>query len=273
MWQVNLVFKNEQEKEIIFSKVSLLNISGIWEKDGELEIYFETQEDLNTLKDLFKDSTVLFNKVSEKINWLIKWQKFHKIIRIRPFLIVPPFLENKIKLTPPYLHKIIINPSFAFGTGSHPTTKMCIKYLIKYISKDAKVLDMGTGSGILAIVAEKLGAKHIVGIDIDDIALKEAKKNIKVNNCKNIDISTSLNSETHNDFDIIVCNILYNDIISLKDIFSKVIKKEGYLILSGILKEQAKNVITHYSCCFSFINAMNMKDKSFEWTALLLKKI
>lgn len=273
MWQVNLTFNNEQEKEIIFSKVSLLNISGIWEKDGELEIYFENQEDLNTFKELVNDSTILFNKVSEKINWLTKWQKLHKIIRITPFLIVPPFLENKTILKSPYAYKIIINPSFAFGTGNHPTTKMCIKYLIKCISKDAKVLDMGTGSGILAIVAEKLGAKHIVGIDIDEIALKEAKKNIKVNNCENIEISTALNTKIHNSFDIIVCNILYNDIISLKDTFSKVIKKEGYLILSGLLKEQTKSVIKHYICHFSFKNALNMKDKNFEWTALLFKKI
>lgn len=271
MWQVNLPFENEKQKEFIETRIALVNHSGVWEKDDVLILYFESERDLEDFKKVGVNFSYFIEKIKEKIDWSVKWQKLHKVIRLRPFIVLPPFLNKE--LTTPYKYKIVINPSFAFGTGSHPTTKMCIKYLSKYVKKNDVVLDMGTGSAILSIAAEKLGAKQIIAVDIDEIALKEAKKNIKINRCKNISLSNFLSPDLIEVFDVVVCNILFNDIIKLRDTFAKVTKKKGFLILSGLLIEQKDDVIKHFSKYFEYINSMKMKDKNFQWVALLFKKI
>lgn len=272
-WQVNLPFKDDIEKEQLLAKLSISNTLGILEKDTELISFFESSSDLENFTHLLRDFSFYSEKVKDRINWNVKWQKFHKLIKIKPFIVFAPFLRKKVSISPPYKYKIIINPSFAFGTGSHPTTKMCIKYLANYVKKRDIILDVGTGSGILAIVSEKLGAEHVLAIDIDEIALKEAEKNIKRNRCKNIFLRETISSDIDIKFDIIVCNILLNDILKLKDLFSKVIKKGGKLILSGLLREQKKEVLLFYSTEFKYINSMRMRDKNFDWIALSFEKL
>lgn len=270
MWQVKIPFNREEEKESIILSSYINNSQGIQECEKELVIFFDKQEDVQNFRSTISDKEILIEKVSEKINWLSKWQKFHRIIKINPFVIIPSFKKNtKIEKG---LRKIIINPSFAFGTGSHPTTKMCIKLLIDNIKKGDKVLDLGCGSGILAICCEKLGARDILAVDIDDIALKEAKKNILKNHCKKINLSKSI-EDNNIKFDVVVCNILLNTILELKPEIERVLVKGGKLILSGILKEQLDEVLTSFSSNFKLLGKRTMKDKNYQWVSFLYEKI
>lgn len=272
-FQVNLPFDNDETKELILAKLLIFNPMGIWEKDNELIVYFSETSDFEKFAKANQDLSFYYEQIIKNVDWVAKSQKFHKIIRIKPFVIAAPFLEKRAKIKPPYKFKIIINPSFAFGTGSHATTKMCIKYLCNNVKKGMSVLDMGTGTAILAIVAEKLGAAKILGIDIDNIALKEAEKNLKRNRCKKVFLANTLPSEINQNFDLVVCNILFNDIVKLDHIFAAALKSGGDLILSGLLHEQKKDVLDVYSKDFKYINSIRQKDKNFDWIAMYFKKL
>ncbi len=127
-----------------------------------------------------------------------------------------------------------IPPGMAFGTGIHPTTKMCADFMLKVNLKGKKVLDVGTGSGILAILAKKLGAKRVVAVDNDPLAVEIAKENA-ANNFVEIDVKVSdLLSDVDGTFDIIVANIVPPVLERLADQILKVAKPGSILIISGI---------------------------------------
>lgn len=269
MWQVKIPFKSDIEKEKIILSAYLNNTKGVEELDDELIFFFDREEDAEKTKLYLSDNVVFIKRVEDNINWLSRWKKFHKVIKISPFLIVPAF-NSKIEKTEKFRKKIIINPSLAFGTGSHPTTKMCIKFLAEVIEGGEKLLDLGCGSAILAICAEKLGASSILAVDIDEIALKEAEKNIKRNRCKKIKLAKTIGDDSN--FDLIVCNILLNTIIELKDKIYQSLKRDGKLILSGILKDQTDEILEAFSSDFKLLRRKSLKDKNFSWASFLFQK-
>lgn len=269
MWQVQITFKDEIEKERIILSSYLCSTQGIQEWENNLLIFFDNERNLKKFKETLENKEFFIERISNRINWLRRWKRFHKIVKIKPFIIVPAF--KKFVDIPEGYKKIIINPSFAFGTGSHPTTKMCIMFLREIVKKGCSVLDLGCGTGILAICSEKLGASEIFAVDIDEIALKETEKNIKKNKCKKIECSQVIPS--NKDFDIVVCNILYNTILELKGEIEKAIKRNGKLVLSGILHNQAEDIIDAYSSNFKLLKSKKMSDKNYLWVSFLFEKI
>ncbi len=268
MWQAQILYESDNQKEKILDWCYVFNISGIWEREREIIVYFEKEEELKEFKKIFNNEDILYNKVKENIRWNSIWKKFHKPIRIKPFFILPSFRSVK---TPKGYIRVIIKPSFAFGTGSHATTKLCITFLKKYLQKGWKVLDLGTGTGILAICAEKLGASEIYAVDVDELALKEAKNNLKTNKCKKINVERSI-TELNNYFDLCVCNIVYHELVKLKPFIEKTLVENGLLILSGLLDNQEKDILEHYIDGFNLIDKKLKKDKNFVWLALVLSK-
>jgi len=268
MWQVQIPYKKDSEKEEILDRCYVFNTCGIWEREGEIVVYFEKEEELKEFKKSFHNEDILYKKVKENIKWNSVWKKFHKSVRIKPFFIVPSF--SRIKTPKGYI-RVVIKPSFAFGMGSHATTKLCINFIRKYLQKGWKVLDLGTGTGILAICAEKLGASEIYAIDIDELALKEAKNNLKINKCKKIIVEKSITG-LNNYFDFCVCNIVYDELIKLKSFIEKALVKNGLLILSGLLDNQENDILERYLDKFNFIDKKFKKDKNFVWLALVLSK-
>lgn len=137
-----------------------------------------------------------------------------------------------------------LDPGQAFGTGSHPTTRLCLEWLEVHASRYRNALDYGCGSGILAIAAQKLGVQQVVGVDIDAQALNTAKTNAAHNQT---DIAFFLPDElSDQQFDLVVANILSNPLKLMAGMLSARTRKEGYLILSGILERQADEVIESY---------------------------
>lgn len=269
MWQAIIDYINDVEKDYILNTIYLFNISGIWEKEGQLFAYFNDIQELNRFKECLKDKNIFLKKVKENIKWNSIWRKFHKPVLMKPFYIVPTFYKGK---TPSDFKKIVINPSFAFGTGSHATTKVCIQFLIKYVKKSMKILDLGTGTGILAIIAEKLGGEEIYAVDIDPLAIKEAMKNIKRNRCKKI-IVTQRIEEKDNYFDLCVANIILDELLKLKTFFKRILKRNGILILSGILDDQKQEIIDNFKDSFEILNMKIRSDKNFKWIGIVLKRI
>ena len=165
---------------------------------------------------------------------------------------------------------VMLDPGLAFGTGTHPTTALCMQWLDATIKPEQTVVDFGCGSGILGIAALKLGAKRVIGVDIDPQAIEASTANAKRNNVEG-QIELYLPKDQPKDFqaDVVVANILAGPLAELKDIISAYVKPGGLLALSGILESQAQSVIDAYSNEFSF-DPIAVQD---EWVRLSARKL
>lgn len=142
---------------------------------------------------------------------------------------------------------VIIEPGLAFGTGLHPTTNMCLRWLAQHVSPGDRVIDYGCGSGILALAAAKLGAKTVYAIDNDPQAITATENNLALNTLGDCDFYIGLNDQLHPlGADILIANILQNPLLSLAPHFAKLIKANAKLALTGLLAEQADTVIKAY---------------------------
>ena len=157
---------------------------------------------------------------------------------------------------------LVLDPGMAFGTGSHPTTRLCLEWLERTVSTDISILDYGCGSGILAIAAAKLGAKEVLGVDIDLQAVSAAKSNAELNTVSaRFEDSTK---EIKGQFDIVVANILSNPLKALAPAICAHVRPGGRLALSGILTEQSDDLIEAYS---PYV-ALSVADSRDGWVCL-----
>jgi ribosomal protein L11 methyltransferase len=146
-----------------------------------------------------------------------------------------------------------LDPGLAFGTGSHPTTALCLEWLAQHIQPGQEVVDYGTGSGILAIAAIKLGAKHVMAVDNDPQALEAAQDNAQRNHIAAESINFLFPQQLiPSTYDVMVANILANPLIELAPKLSSLIKPQGSLVLSGILENQTQDVIDAYQPWIDF---------------------
>lgn len=164
-----------------------------------------------------------------------------------------------------------LDPGLAFGTGSHPTTRLCMEWLEEHITPNQSVLDYGCGSGILALVARKLGANPVIGVDIDPQALEAAHYNSSNNHCDvqyyvPDDFATQF--AEHETFDVVVANILASPLKLLAPMLCGRVATGGALILSGVLARQAEEVITAYAPLIS----LHVHAEYDGWVALAGKR-
>lgn len=175
-------------------------------------------------------------------NWVQLTQAQFEPIRINERLWIVPTWHAA---PDPAAINLTLDPGMAFGTGSHPTTRLCLEWLCEAISGGEKVLDYGCGSGILAIAAAKLGAGSVLGVDIDDNALTAAKDNATKN-----EVALELRQSQmplDETFDLVVANILTNPLCMLAPLLAARVAPSGRIALSGILETQAERVIAAYA--------------------------
>lgn len=211
-------------------------------------------EKLNNLKeDSFGIDVGTLNTSINIVNdedWANNWKQFFKPFEVGKNIIVKPTWET---IDNPDNKKILeIDPGASFGTGQHFTTQLCIEQIEKYIRKDMKILDMGCGSGILSIASSILGAKKVVGVDIDENAVRIANENVQLNNINcakftaysgNIIEDERLQDVIgYNQYDMIVVNIIADIIIAMSDCFPKFLKPGGVIITSGIIEKYVDKV-------------------------------
>lgn len=178
-------------------------------------------------------------------DWENNWKQYFKPFKVGKQFYIKPSWEVINESTD---RKILeIDPASSFGTGTHHTTQLCICALEKYVyNNPCRLLDMGTGSGILSIAASMLGAKDITAVDIDENSIKIANENAKKNNinfktfCTNI----CLNDTIGENFNIIVANIVADVIINMKNILKNKLAKDGILIISGIIDNRSNEVLS-----------------------------
>lgn len=207
--------------------------------------------------------------IIENQDWDKNWRKFFKPEQVSEKLMILPEWEDIP--TGFYEYVIRIDPGPAFGTGKHATTKMCLQALEKYSpSKSWTMLDVGTGSGILAIYASLLGAEKILGIDIDSEAIRWAERNIALNGIGDtIELSIRPVHEFNKTFSIITANLILNTIIDLLPFFHRLGTKESLFILSGVLCDQIHELEKQLGPAGFCIHKELHLD---EWACIIAKK-
>jgi ribosomal protein L11 methyltransferase len=201
-------------------------------------------------------------------DWAESWKKYYKPVYVGNRLIIKPTWES---ITDAQGRIIIeMDPGAAFGTGTHETTQLCLEMLEKHILPGDTVLDIGTGTGVLAIAAEKLGAKQVTAVDRDELALDAAKKNLENNRCGNWKVFKSdlLNNVTDK-YSLIVANIVADPILSMVEELNRVMLNNARLILSGIILDRAQEVKTEYEHAgFDLIE----KSTKNEWVSMVFRR-
>ena len=243
---------------------------------GMLEKVNEALEELKMFTDLGA-CTIEASETEDK-DWINNWKQYFKPFTVDDILIKPTWEtipeEHKDKLL------IQIDPGTAFGTGMHETTQLCIRQLRKYTGSDTKVLDVGTGSGILGITALKLGAKEVFGTDLDENAITAVGENLEANGIPAglftvlqgniIDDKEVQDAAGYEDYDVAVANILADVIIMLQKEIPVHIKKGGIFITSGIInmKEEAVKEAFAANSAFEIIEVTYQG----EWVSITARK-
>ena len=233
----------------------------IWEKI-RVKAMYQNIKNLSDLENEIINKTnikILNNKVIKAIgkkDWQEEWMQSSKPMRFGEKLWIYPDhlidnLEGKVCVN--------LNPGLAFGTGSHPTTRLCLEWLEKSNLDQKSVLDYGCGSGILGISAIKLGAKSVTAIDLDPQAVIASKNNAEKNHVQQEIEITDNNKTIEKNFNIIVANILAKPLIELAPYFYKKLNKEGAICLSGILEGQINIIKDAYLKYFN-LSEIKIKD-------------
>jgi len=263
-WMALTIQGNELDREIATSYIEKKS-SGVLNSKESTTIYFRdvNQKDIENIIKIKSDINIFKWDIINKEDWTASWKPFFKKKDINNKVEIIPCWE-KLDLNS---NKIIIriDPGMAFGTGHHETTEMMIKAMLEFHKDRMSVLDLGTGSGILSILAYKLKSKKILAVDNDSEIVSNFNKNMKLNNSKaDLKIKNCLDIKEFN-FDLVLANtnksILTNFIPTIKN-------SKSIIILSGFLKNDFKDiskVITQIGC--KIIKKYNKK----EWLCLVVK--
>ncbi len=237
---------NKNQQELLIPTMTELGCHGFADTDTELLCYIDKslwtdkkfeqlKYDMSKLLRIFSSNSIIKFKDIEEENWNEQWEKSIDKLEIGNRIVIKPSwveytnTDNKIVIQ--------IDPKMSFGTGHHETTKLTLQLLEKYIFDGASVLDIGTGTGILAIAAVKLGAKEALAIDNDEWSILNAKENVVANDLEDkiVVTDTALNFLNEAEYDIITANIMLTTIIEMLPETLKRLSQAGYVIFSGLL--------------------------------------
>jgi ribosomal protein L11 methyltransferase len=249
-------YELEKERDNIFGEIYELNPND-YPKEGVIvkaylpinsflgETIEGIKEAINNL--LIYDIDLGRNEISiSEVNeeeWATAWKKYYHPVKIsEKFTIVPTWESYE----PVHTDELIIelDPGMAFGTGTHPTTVLCIQALERTVQKGDQIIDVGTGSGVLSIAAAMLGAKKVIAVDLDPVAVESARLNVKLNKVQEI-VEVKQNNlldDFHGPVDLIVANILAEVILRFHYDAAKLLKNGGYFITSGIIQNKKNEV-------------------------------
>jgi ribosomal protein L11 methyltransferase len=248
--------------------------------DVVIKVYFPGEVNIIEMTDLIKEkinyiSNFLvvgegykdFKDVDDE-DWSTSWKKYYKPVRISERVTIKPTWEEYISAEGEVV--VELDPGMAFGTGTHETTQMCARLLEQRLKAGDTVIDVGCGTGILSIIASKLGAGQIEAIDIDDIAVRVAKENCEINNVShNVNVSKGVLKDINiKKVDLIVANIIANVIIDISELVPYYVGANGYFVASGIIRERKQEILDLYrSKGFTCETALELG----EWVAIVFK--
>lgn len=243
-------FEDVASEALLNTGKEILPPAGMSEEEQKL-LLIKVKEALEELRETVDiGSGTITSSETEDLDWINNWKNYFKSFYIGDLLIKPSWEEIK----PEDMDKPVveIDPGLSFGTGKHETTQLCIKQLLKYGKNSPKVLDIGCGSGILSIVALKIGAREVVGTDLDKDCMTSTRANMEVNKLDvnlghfyvgnlidDVELQKKVGTE---EYDIVVANILADVLIPMAPVIPDRLKKGGYFITSGIIDFRENDV-------------------------------
>ncbi len=256
-------------------------VSSMMSQETTVTFYLEDNEDkagiISSIKDMLKKMpSDKFGrlKIEETLvkdeDWANNWKKYYKPLKIGEHIIIKPTWEEIEQGENDVV--VELDPGMAFGTGSHASTNMCLGFLEKVIKKGDRVLDIGTGSGILGIAALKLGAKSVTAVDIDPLAVKIAKENAALNGFYEPEFTVfegDLADKVKGEYDVVIANIVADIICELSKTVGIYIKKDGIFITSGIIDFKADKV---RKALLENNIKIDMEKSSKDWNAFMCSR-
>ncbi|MBB5354536.1 ribosomal protein L11 methyltransferase [Anoxybacillus mongoliensis] len=276
-------FELTKERETTYGEIYQLNPDDYPEEGVIIKAYLPVNSFLGETVEEIKqaiNNLMLYNidigrnkitisEVNEE-EWATAWKKYYNPVKISERFTIVPTWETYEPVSSDELI-IELDPGMAFGTGTHPTTVMCIQALEKTVKEGDTVVDVGTGSGILSIAAAMLGAKRVHALDLDPVAVESAKLNVKLNKVHDV-VTVSQNNlldRMDEQADVIVANILAEIILRFVDDAYRLLRSGGVFITSGIIqtkKQEVKEGLLRAG--FAIEETLTMED----WVAFIAKK-
>ncbi|GKS68616.1 [LSU ribosomal protein L11P]-lysine N-methyltransferase [Nitrosomonas sp. PY1] len=244
----------------------------IWQ-NAEISALFDGKADADIAR--IVGNLVQLNCLSEPVSYRVEQVEEQDWVRLTQSQFTPIQISSRMWIVPtwhtppdPTAINLLLDPGLAFGSGSHPTTQLCLCWLEQNLKTGETLIDYGCGSGILAIGALKLGACHVTGIDIDPQAITVSHDNAIRNQCNPSQFVFSISHSSREPVDIVIANILTNPLTVLAPLLISLVKRGGNIVLSGILCEQADQVIQAYQPWFDMKLARQQED----WVLLVGRK-
>ncbi|MFY0600901.1 MAG: 50S ribosomal protein L11 methyltransferase [Cyclobacteriaceae bacterium] len=239
---------NEEKRELIIAELSLLAFDAFEENElGVLASCDQNDWNEEEVKEITQKYELDYSfEVIEKTNWNEEWEKNYDPVIVDDQCIVrATFHEPR----PDVPYEIIITPKMSFGTGHHATTHQILKYQLSLDHEGKSVLDVGCGTGALAIMAHKRGATQIAAVDIDEWCVENSSENFSLNNCENIELQLGGidKIDSKNQYDIILANINKNVLLDQVGDYATRMKKGAFLILSGFYAWEMSDLIAEGS--------------------------
>lgn len=265
-WKIEVA---EQDiKDLLIAQLYELGVEGMEETNGGLNVYADTvsiaQENVNALLKL-KNLSFVCSEL-ETQNWNKQWEShFDPVVipgKVHVRAHFHPHLEG-------FEYELLITPKMSFGTGHHATTRMMMRIMLNLEMFGKKVIDFGTGTGILAILAEKMGASSILAIDNDSWCIENAKENQTMNACHHIEVIQAENLDSVVPCQILLANINKNVLIDNVSLMDGALQKGGFLAISGLLSTDCEDILTVFS---PFFGELVHRENEGEWIALLFHK-
>lgn len=255
------------QKEIMVAQLSDMGFEG-FEEAGDTLHAFIPENDLNeaSLQEILAADLETSRKLVPPTNWNAEWEKDFEPVIVHDFASIRAHFHAAV---PDVGYEVIITPKMSFGTGHHATTFMMIEYMREIDFNNKTVLDFGTGTGVLAILAEKLGAREIVAIDNDDWSIDNSKENIEVNDCKKIVLLKADTLELGRKFDVILANINKNVLLTNMTAIRQHLNDSGVVIMSGLLSGDRKDIET--AVVKEMLKVDEQKDRQ-NWIALQISE-
>ena len=261
-FQIQILIALPDVQERIMAELSEINFYAFQQEKNYLNAYIK-EEDFSEhqLKQILKGQFDVVKKIIEEQNWNAQWESSIQPVIINEFAAIRPSFHEPVK---DVKYDLIITPKMSFGTGHHATTFLMVQLMETIDFNNKTVLDFGTGTGVLAILAEKLGAKKIIAIDSDEWSITNAAENIQANHSNRIKIELKQDLISLPPFDIILANINLNVISNESSAMVRLLKTGGMLLVSGFL---AKDEIAIHNI-FTAKNIMKKQSLQLgDWVA------
>ena len=263
----------EEFREILIAELAEIGFDSFLETPEGIDAYAQEEEfDREAFQEIIESYQVpaeisLSEGKMPKVNWNQEWEKNYDPIAVDDLVYVrASFHESQ----PGFQHEIVINPKMSFGTGHHATTFQMLKHQGQLDHKGKRVLDVGSGTGILAIMAHLLGAKAVEAFDIDDWCVENGNENFDLNGLRTrMGLGTIREVNPQGPFDIVLANINKNVLLDEMEIYAGLLSSQGYLLLSGFYTQDIQDLVETANPLGLNLKHSSSKDN---WAALILQK-